>query len=157
MEARRIDFKAYKTGEMLVQVIYHFDLRGSTGGRLIRRGPCPLCCLTKPTSRHLAVDTAKGVWFCHGCKKSGDALTLYSLVANVDVYQAAKDLSQLTRTAVPYLDEGRRGMIIPDASTESTTPPQANRNNNVAPPSAGFKIIDETPLPPTLRRRTAKS
>lgn len=131
MEIRRINFNGYRSGIMLQYVIQHFDLRSANGTTLRRRGPCPLCTLNKPHSRHLAVNIHEGVWFCHGCKKAGTALTLYALIAKVNVYQAAKDLSKISNTPVPFLDEGLPGDFTGEASIENPEPGLANGNNNV--------------------------
>jgi len=135
MKTKVIDFKAYRTGAMLQTVIWHFDLRGSNGDSLRKRGPCPLCSSGDLASRNLAVDLKVGVWFCHKCKCSGTALTLYGLVAQVGVYEAAKDLSKLAGLPVPWLVP-----VLPDDSQDSTRllghdTGLANRNNNVTPPS----------------------
>jgi len=134
MENRRINFGAYRTGEMLQMLVYHFDLRGSNGDVLRRRGPCPICSPEDPGSRHFAVDLKLGVWYCHKCKCSGTALTLYSLVTGLKVYDAAVDLSRLANEPVPCL-----GTVLPDVSQDLTELQRhdtglANRNNNVASP-----------------------
>ncbi len=130
-----IDFKAYRTGAFLQTVIWHFDLRGSNGDTLRKRGPCPLCSSGDLASRNLAVDLKIGVWYCHKCKCSGTALTLYGLVAQVGVYEAAKDLSKLAGLPVPWLGEGCDSAKAGRTSLTDQDTGLANRNNNVTPPS----------------------
>lgn len=138
MRKKLIDFGAYRTPKFLAAVIHHFDLRGSKGDTLRNRGPCPICTPTDTEKRCLAVDLRQGVWFCHRCKCSGSALTLYMLVTGVPVYEAAEDLSRLVNEPIPYLDDSPPDLRPERASIPRQGTGRANRNNNLTYPVASI-------------------
>lgn len=76
------------------------------------RGPCVVHGSTNPKSRCLAVNFSRRCWFCQKCKIGGDVIDLYAAINNVEVHQAAIQLCQLFRVAVPELKERRRGTVI---------------------------------------------
>jgi len=125
----RINLRAYRTPEMLRWTIWSFDLRSATGTTLTKRGPCPLCSPSSLTSRSLAVDIPKGVWYCHSCRKSGDAITLYALLAKVSCWEAAVALSDLSKSPVPWLDSASLAVMQRGALPKHKAPNQTNRKN----------------------------
>lgn len=78
------------------------------GGEPAARGPCPVCDLHHPNSRDLWLSPFR--WYCHKCRKGGDAIDLYALLHNCNVHQAARALCELHGIPVPYWNP-RRGLV----------------------------------------------
>lgn len=135
----RVDFKAYKSGHFLRLVIAEFGLKSSRGTPLTHRGPCPMCCDGKPAARFFACEMSKGVWYCHKCRASGDALDLWARLAKVAVWQAALDLSAKDRTPVPYLPIDPAGPKTARANAVETKPGLALGYGSIADRSAEGK------------------
>lgn len=154
MAENRINLRQYKTGGFLRTVVWHFDLRNHFGYPLTKRGPCPFCCGNRPGKKCFAVDMEKGGWYCHSCLRSGDALTLWAGLAEVSVWQAAKDLSALTGTPVPWLSDSKPPAVCEASNHPTATPEHSIENNSFADDPPNVKgIVEEvlgTGFPPPL-------
>lgn len=65
------------------------------------RGPCPIHGSHSPTSRSLSVSDR--YWYCHVCRRGGDAIQLWAEIHRVTVLEAAHELCQRLAIAPPYL------------------------------------------------------
>lgn len=154
MGKNRIDLKQYKTGGYLRTVIWHFDLRNHFGYPLTKRGPCPFCSVGRPGKKCFAVDLDRGGWYCHACLRNGDALTLWAGIAEVSVWQAAVDLSNLSGNPVPWIADELPPAVSEAVRNRNKEPGHSFENNTFADEPPGVKGIVEdllgTGYPPPL-------
>jgi hypothetical protein len=70
------------------------------------RGWCPVHSQTGHRSTILAVDGTH--WYCHRCRRGGDAIDMYSLVTGEPLYESAVHLCEEFSLDVPYLERPGR-------------------------------------------------
>lgn len=74
----------------IAQVFAHLGHRlRSTGHSLIGRCPLPD---HEDSTPSLSVDPKKKVWYCHGCHRGGDSITLVRMVRGVDFRAAVEEI-----------------------------------------------------------------
>lgn len=90
----KVNFKAYKKAKFL-QAVYNEYGRGVlfNGYRFVR-AECPLCTPVGVRSRCCSWSFEKCSFYCHRCKKHGDALELVRLLTGRNVMDAAKWLEE---------------------------------------------------------------
>lgn len=75
------------------------------------RGYCPLhSCIPHP-SRSFAVSGE--VWYCHSCKRGGDALDLYGALYGCQPWEAARRLCNALGRPIPWLRRRRGPRVSP--------------------------------------------
>jgi len=94
---QKLDFLAIKQAAPIVRVaqMLQLELKRDTGGF---RCPCPS---GKGNDRAIKItpgyqnkDGTLGAFYCHECKKSGDSISLYAHIRDVDNYDAAQAMSE---------------------------------------------------------------
>ena len=106
---RAIDYRAVRRAIPLSRVLelLEFPPTRRRGSNL--RGHCVLCSRAKPairasqTQQCFAANLSRDVWYCFGCHRGGDQLTLWSLATHKPLYPATKLLCQSTGLPIPRL------------------------------------------------------
>jgi hypothetical protein len=102
----QIDFKRVK------QLVNTLDCLRILGWVSIAEGPgkvrcaCPMVRHTRDEERPVAVNL--GGWYCHKCKRGGDAVDFVSAALGLPIAEAARALCRLVGVRVPYLPRSRR-------------------------------------------------
>jgi hypothetical protein len=96
-----IDFRRLKEIITLGEVMRVLAIGPTRGGKVIRRGNCPLGCTSTPWT--CTFNGHSHLWYCHRCKIGGSALDLYARVKRLTIFAAALDLCQQLNQPVPYL------------------------------------------------------
>jgi hypothetical protein len=104
-----VDFQAVRQLVPLKAVLTLLGWSASSQRGKQARGYCPLHSAERHHSRIFAVEGEK--WYCHCCKKGGDAIDLYASVKGLSLWRAAAELCELTGQAVPWLT-GREGLWV---------------------------------------------
>ena len=110
---RAIDYRAVRRAIPLSRVLelLEFHPTRSRGGNL--RGRCVLCSSAKPESSAsqtqpcFAADLSRDIWYCFGCHRGGDQLTLWSLASQKPLYAATKLLCQSTGLPIPWIESSK--------------------------------------------------
>ena len=89
-----INFKAYRRPVYMHAVHDEFGLGVVMHRQSYKRGPCPICHGGGERPRCFAWDFDKCSFYCHACKKGGDALELVKLLKGCSVIEAAKWLEE---------------------------------------------------------------
>lgn len=89
-----INFRAYRK-PIYLHAVYDEIGRGTARfGQSYARESCPLCQQTDERGRNFAWNFDKCSWYCHKCRRGGDALELAKLFWKCSVVEAAKWLEQ---------------------------------------------------------------
>lgn len=106
---RAIDYRAVRRAIPLSRVLELLEFHPTLSRSSNRRGHCVLCSRAKPESRAsqtqpcFAADLSRDIWYCFGCHRGGDQLTLWSLATHEPLYAATKLLCQSTGLPIPRL------------------------------------------------------
>ena len=101
-----IDFEAVKRAVSCFDVLSWYGWHPAFIEGQEKRGPCPLHGSTNTRSRSFAV--CETGFFCHSCKKGGDAVRLYATLFKLDSYAAAVQMCERIGMPVPYYGPLRR-------------------------------------------------
>ena len=121
-EYRAIDYRAVRRAIPLSRVLELLDFRPTGTRKQNLRGHCVLCSRAKPESRAsqtqtcFAADLSRDIWYCFGCRRGGDQLTLWSLATHKPLYAATKLLCQTTGLPIPWIKSAKP---IPNPSSAS--------------------------------------
>ena len=110
---RAIDYRAVRRAIPLSRVLelLEFHPTRSRGSNLC--GRCVLCSRAKPESSTnkiqtgFAADLSRDVWYCFGCHRGGDQLTLWSLASHKPLYAATRLLCQSTGLPIPWIESAK--------------------------------------------------
>ena len=113
IDYRPIDYHAVRRSIPLARVLELLDFRptGNQGRNL--RGRCVLCSSAKTenrtsqTRRCFAADLSRDIWYCFGCHRGGDQLTLWSLANHKPLYAATRLLCQSTGLPIPWIESAK--------------------------------------------------
>lgn len=100
------------TPELIREIKEHVDLRELVEGygvALKQRGRefVGLCPFHDDRDPSLCVDTAKGVWHCHGCQAGGDAISFVMRRDSMDFITALRELAVYAGVELPRRNGGR--------------------------------------------------
>lgn len=90
----KVNFKAYRRPQFLYACYAEWGKEYLGWKARYARGCCPLCQPTKEKGRSFSWSFEKASFYCHSCKKRGDALELVMLMTGCDLMSAAKWLEQ---------------------------------------------------------------
>jgi len=105
-----IDYRAVRRAIPLSRVLELLEFHATRSRGSNRRGHCVLCRSAKPesstnnTQSCFAADLSRDVWYCFGCHRGGDQLTLWSLASHKPLYLATKLLCQSTDLPIPWIE-----------------------------------------------------
>ena len=104
---RAIDYRAVRRAIPLSRVLELLEFHPTQSRGSHRRSHGVLCRSAKPESSSnktqtcFAADLSRDVWYCFGCRRGGDQLTLWSLARHLPLYAATKLLCQTTGLPIP--------------------------------------------------------
>jgi len=107
---RAIDFRAVRRVISLSRVLELLEFHPTRRRGSNLRGRCILCSSAKPESSTnkiqtcFAADLSRDIWYCFGCRRGGDQLTLWSLASHKPLYAATKFLCQSTGLTIPWIE-----------------------------------------------------
>ena len=107
---RAIDYRAVRRAIPLSRVLELLEFHPTRSCGSNRRGHCVLCSRVKPESSTnkiqtcFAADLSRDIWYCFGCRRGGDQLTLWSLATHKPLYAATKLLCQSTGLPIPWIE-----------------------------------------------------
>ena len=90
----RINFKAYRRPIFLHAVYDEYGRGTARYGQSYSRESCPICQGVDERGRSFAWNFDGCSFYCHKCKKGGDALELVKLIRKCGVVEAAKWLEE---------------------------------------------------------------
>ena len=117
---RAIDYRAVRRAIPLSRVLELLEFHPTRSRGSNRRGHCVLCSRAKPESSKrqtdtcFAADLSRDIWYCFGCRRGGDQLTLWSLATHKPLYAATKLLCQSTGLTIPW-NESAKPLSNPSA------------------------------------------
>jgi len=99
---RPLDYRALREKISPRDVLDMFGVyyRVSTYGQ--GHGPCPVHGSSSDKSRSFRFNAE--VWYCGGCKKTGDAVALYAALTGRTTIDAAYELCDRLGVDIPYLE-----------------------------------------------------
>lgn len=107
---RAIDYRAVRRAIPLSRVLELLEFHPTRRRGSNLRGHCVLCSRAKPESSKrqtqpcFAADLPRDIWYCFGCHRGGDQLTLWSRATHKPLYAATKLLCQSTGLPIPWLE-----------------------------------------------------
>jgi hypothetical protein len=110
---RAIDYRAVRRAIPLSRVLELLEFHPTRSRGSNRRGHCVLCRSAKRESSKrqtqpcFAADLSRDIWYCFGCHRGGDQLTLWSLARHISLYAATKLLCQSTGLPIPWIDSAK--------------------------------------------------
>ncbi len=110
VDYRAIDYRAVRRAIPLSRVLELLEFHPTPRRGSNRRGHCVLCSSAKTenrtsqTRRCFAADLSRDLWYCFGCHRSGDQLTLWSLANHKPLYAATRLLCQSTGLPIPWIE-----------------------------------------------------
>jgi len=88
LDYRAIDYRAVRLAIPLSRVLERLEFHPTRSRGSNLRGHCVLCSSTKSESRAsqtqpcFAADLSRDIWYCFGCHRGGDQLTLWLLATH---------------------------------------------------------------------------
>jgi len=110
---RAIDYRAARRAIPLSRVLELLEFHPTQSRCSHRRGHCVLCSSANPesstnkTQTCFAANLSQDVWYCFGCHRGGDQLTLWSLASHKPLYLATKLLCQTTDLPIPWIESAK--------------------------------------------------
>lgn len=110
---RAINYRAVRRAIPLSRVLQLLEFHPTRNRGSTLRGRCVLCGNTKPessprqTQACFAADLSRDIWYCFGCRRGGDQLTLWSLANHKPLYAATKLLCQTTDLPIPWIESAK--------------------------------------------------
>lgn len=96
-----IDFKALREQVPVTVALRVLGWKHNFSEPAGLRGPCPIHLSVRAKSRTFCV--GKGYWYCHACKKGGDAIALWAAIHRLPPYEAALMLCRDVGISPPLL------------------------------------------------------
>jgi hypothetical protein len=96
-----VDFKAVRVMVPLLHVLSFLSWRPSWSRGKCMRGWCPIHSSEAHSSRIFAVEGDS--WYCHKCRRGGDAIDLYASCKGLSLWRAAVELCELSGLKPPFL------------------------------------------------------
>ena len=112
-EYRAIDYRAVRRAIPLSRVLELLEFHPTRRRGSNLRGHCVLCSRAKPESSKrqtqpcFAADLSRDIWYCFGCRRGGDQLTLWSLASHKPLYPATKLLCQSTGLLISWIESAK--------------------------------------------------
>lgn len=107
-----IDYRALRDQLRIDRVLYEIGYRATRVTPTTAYGPCPLrCCSAVGTRfyrRCCSINFVENIWFCHECKRGGNALDLFARAKNMTPYYAAQELCRLLEIPLPLRSDNPR-------------------------------------------------
>ncbi len=116
-----IDFAAANAAITMAAVLQLLGFRAASKRGAQQRGPCPLHGSTLGTARCFSANLDEQVFHCFKCKRSGNALDLWTEANRLTPYDAAIDLCQRLQIPLPTLPLSSRNREEETVALQSET------------------------------------
>lgn len=125
-----IDFAELKANTTIEQVLSMLDVFFKQRGNQFR-GSCTVC---DSGDRTLVVTPDKEAWYCFGCKKGGDLISLVAHIRDIKIRDAALAIAEELGT-------------VPAPERNDSTNSSRNSSRNTVPQSEEVKETKKTSKP----------